>query len=297
MNDKMKIFNTYHPLGLFIYFASAIVITMFMINPVMLTIAIISGIAFVLTLTDIRTFLKNLAYEIPFFILIALTNPLFSHNGVTPLFFLNGNAVTLEAVLYGLDMGIMILGVIYWCKCYSIIVDSEKFIYLFGKAIPKLSLVLSMALKFVPVFKRQYRKISDAQKCFGYYATDSYFDKIRNALRVFSCLITWSLESSIDTSVAMKAKGYGLKGRTHFHNFRFHIRDLFLIAVTLFMDIVVFTGIGTDIIDFRFYPKITQINLNAESIAVYGAFIILMFMPAFLEIKEKIKWKYYVERI
>ena len=43
----------------------------------------------------------RIGFYVPLFLLVAVTNPLFSHNGVTPLFFLNGNPVTLEALLYG----------------------------------------------------------------------------------------------------------------------------------------------------------------------------------------------------
>lgn len=88
------------------------------------------------------------------FLLVAVTNPLFSHNGVTPLFYLNGNPVTLEAFVYGAAIAVMVVGVMLWCRCYSAVMTSDKFLYLFGRAIPKLALVLSMALRFIPMFKR-----------------------------------------------------------------------------------------------------------------------------------------------
>lgn len=56
---------------------------------------------------------------------------------MTPLFFLNGNAVTLEAILYGLDIAVMLVAVMYWFKCYNHIMTSEKVLFLFGRAIPK----------------------------------------------------------------------------------------------------------------------------------------------------------------
>lgn len=292
-----NMFSLYHPIGLFIYLISVIVITMFTINPIMLSIALAGGIMYILTVTNIKSFLKGIIYEIPFFILIVITNPLFSHNGVTPLFFLNGNPITLEAILYGLDIGIMILAVIYWCKTYNLVFNDEKFIYLFGKTIPKLSLVLSMALKYIPLLKKQYRKMSDARKYMGYCNPEDFFAKVKNKLTVFSMLITWSFETSLDTAMSMKIKGYGLKGRTHFHNFRFGYRDGILLILTIIIDVIVFWGMTNKITQFYFYPSIAEGELNLFSVGVYGAFGILVFIPSFIEIKEKVKWKYYVERI
>lgn len=292
-----NMFSLYHPIGLFIYLISVIVITMFTINPIMLSIALAGGTMYILTVTNIKSFLKGIIYEIPFFILIVITNPLFSHNGVTPLFFLNGNPITLEAILYGLDIGIMILAVIYWCKTYNLVFSDEKFIYLFGKTIPKLSLVLSMALKYIPLLKKQYRKMSDARKYMGYCNSEDFFAKVKNKLTVFSMLITWSFETSLDTAMSMKIKGYGLKGRTHFHNFRFGYRDGILLILTIIIDVIVFWGMTNKITQFYFYPSIAEGELNLFSVGVYGAFGILVFIPSFIEIKEKVKWKYYVERI
>lgn len=292
-----NMFSLYHPIGLFIYLISVIVITMFTINPIMLSIALAGGIMYILTVTNIKSFLKGIIYEIPFFILIVITNPLFSHNGVTPLFFMNGNPITLEAILYGLDIGIMILAVIYWCKTYNLVFNDEKFIYLFGKTIPKLSLVLSMALKYIPLLKKQYRKMSDARKYMGYCNPEDFFAKVKNKLTVFSMLITWSFETSLDTAMSMKIKGYGLKGRTHFHNFRFGYRDGILLILTIIIDVIVFWGMTNKITQFYFYPSIAEGELNLFSVGVYGAFGILVFIPSFIEIKEKVKWKYYVEKI
>lgn len=289
----MKYYSTYHPVPLFTYFISIIVISMFITNPVMIALSLVGGVIFIATITTFKCFIKDMMFYVPFFILIALTNPLFSHNGVTPLFFLNGNAITLEAILYGVDMAAMIVAVIYWCKCYSIIVDSEKFIYLFGKAIPKLSLVLSMALKFIPMFKRQHKKIKQAQTTLGYYTNDSYFDRIKNSLRIYSCLITWSLEMSQETALSMKMKGYGLKGRTHFNNYKFTNKDKLLLIVVVLMDVVTFIGMVSKNIHFAFYPQITKLSFDAGEMITYGAFLILAFTPGIIEIKENLKWKYY----
>ena len=45
-------------------------------------------------------------------------------------------------------------------------------------------------------------------------------DSVRSALRVFSIVVTWSLESGLITADSMRCRGYGLPGRTSFSLYR-----------------------------------------------------------------------------
>ena len=146
-SGKLKAFGSYHPTVLMIYFLSILLIAAFLSNPVLQTEALLGGILFCATLQRRGDGLRDLGFYLPLFLMVAVTNPIFSHNGVTPLFFLNGNPVTLEAVFYGIALAVTVIGVLLWCKCYSRIMTEDKFLYLFGRAAPKLSLTLSMALR------------------------------------------------------------------------------------------------------------------------------------------------------
>ena len=166
-----------------------------------------------------RKLISEMGFFLVLFVLMSLANPLFIHNGETVLFFMNDNPITLEAIIYGGVSSLMIVGVLLWCRCYGAILTTDKFLYLFGRLIPKLGLILSMAFRFIPLFRTQIRKINQAQKTMGMYASDSVTDKIGSGIRVFDSLVSWSMENSIDTADAMKARGYGLKGRTNLHSF------------------------------------------------------------------------------
>ena len=100
---------------------------------------------------------------------MALLNPMFNHYGVTPLLYIesSGNWVTLEAMVYGIVLGCVLFIMILWFSCYNQIMTSDKFIYLFGRIIPAMSLMLSMALRFVPHFMAQLKVIRNGQKCVG----------------------------------------------------------------------------------------------------------------------------------
>lgn len=183
----MKAFGNYHPFVLLIYFLSVLLVAMFVSNPVLQTEALAGGILFCIMIQRKRETVGNLGFYVPLFLMIAITNPLFSHNGVTPLFFLNGNPVTLEAFVYGIAIAVMLIGVILWCKCYSEIMTSDKFLYLFGKVIPKLSLVLSMAPPFY-----SHVQTSDAQSQQGAegYGT-VFFKELYGQNKNATCAFLW----------------------------------------------------------------------------------------------------------
>lgn len=296
-SNKLKSFATIHPAVLMVYFLSEIVISMFSTNPIILGVGLVGGLLFFLMIQDIKAFLKDLTFYIPMFLLITIINPLFSHNGVTPLFFMNGNPVTMEAIIYGMDIALMLMAVIYWCKCYSLIMTTDKFLYLFGKAIPKLSLVLSMALRFIPLFKEKLHEIRNVQSSIGLYDRKGFVNKITSELKVFSTLITWSLENSVETASSMKARGYGLKGRTHFSMYKFRSRDfMYLLAIVIFFGIVI-VGMAMGVTDFSFYPEISNFNFGISQIIVYISFALLSFIPFVSEVWEVIVWKYSVSKI
>lgn len=118
---------------------------------------------------------------------------------------------------------------ILWFSCYNQIMTSDKFIYLFGRIIPAMSLMLSMALRFVPHFMAQLKVIRNGQKCVGMDVSNGkWFKKIRYALNMVSILVTWALENAIETADSMKSRGYGLRGRTAFSIYRFNRRDKLL---------------------------------------------------------------------
>lgn len=293
----MRAFEQYHPIVLMVYFLSVLLVCMFVWNPVIQLLALLGGICFGAALQRPKEILSDIGFYLPLFFLVAVTNPLFSHNGVTPLFFLNGNAVTLEAFAYGIAIAVMVIAVLLWCKCYTVIMTSDKVLYLFGKAIPKLSLVLSMALRFVPMFKRQMGKVSRAQKAMGLYSGKSYTDRVCSFMRVFMAMIAWALENSMETSASMKARGYGLKGRTNFALFRFFSRDGMLLVMSLLLLGGTLAGVGAGEMVFYYYPRISGFNCSVSAMAVYAAFGVLSFLPFMIEVKENVQWNYYISKI
>ena len=278
-------FSTYHPLLNMLYFVGTIGVTVFVTHPVLLGISFVSGIAYSFLLKGVKHTLKfNLCFSIPAMVIVALINPMFNHYGVTIIGYLyNGNPFTLESCVYGV-----------WFSCYTEVMTSDKFIYLFGKIIPALSLVLSMCLRFVPRFVRQMGVISDGQKCIGRSTKNgSLVRRAKHGITIFSILVTWALENAIETADSMKCRGYGEKGRTAFSIYRFDKRDsLCLLFMAVSFGLTLF-GASRGYAFSRFDPRIVieGIPLTPGSALVFGSYLIFCLMPVVMELYDRQMWK------
>ena len=289
-------FGGFHPLSAFVYLLSVAILTMFSTNPVVLAISLVGSAAFCALISKPREILSDIGFYIPLFVLISLTNPLFSHNGVTPLFFLNGNPVTLEAILYGIDIAAAAVAALLWFRCFSKIMTSDKILWLFGKTLPKTALVLSMALRFIPLFKRKWREIKSAQTAMGYYSERGMVAKITGNMRIFSALVTWILENAVGTGASMRARGYGLRGRSHFSIFRFRAGDLVLLLSAAGLTGGFIAGTVLGVYKFSFYPAVTALDFSPTALIFYGIFAVTALLPASVEIFHRLRWNFLVSR-
>lgn len=292
----MKVFANFHPISLAVYFLCVIALTAFAANPVIQAVSLLGAALFCAVLFGRAGLGANIGFYLPLFILITLTNPLFSHDGVTPLFFMNGNPVTAEAFAYGASIAAAIVAVMLWCKCLCEVMTTDKSVYLFGRMIPKTGLILAMTLRFIPTFKRRAKRIARAQSAMGMYASRGIVDRVRGALRVFTATVAWSLESAMDAADSMKARGYGRGKRSTFSIFKFGRADAVMLAATLLLTACAVFGAARGSTAFRFYPRITPLDLSAPAVAVYAAFAALAFFPFIFEVKEALVWRYFVSK-
>ena len=214
------------------YFTLVLMFSMFFMHPVYLTASLLCAAAFSIRLSGKSTLRPQLKFLLPTVLAVALINPAFSHAGVTILAYLpSGNPLTLESIVYGTAAAVMLAAVILWFSCFNVVMTTDKFVYLFGRVIPAMSLVLSMAFRFVPRFAAQFREVSEAQRCIGRDLSEgSAVERLKKAASIVSIMVTWSLENAAQTADSMKSRGYGLSGRTAFSVYRLDGRDKALLV-------------------------------------------------------------------
>ncbi|RUS47207.1 energy-coupling factor transporter transmembrane protein EcfT [Cohnella sp. AR92] len=282
-----------------LFFVSVIAFGMFFMHPVLQAIALVSAVVYSQMLKGKRALKFNLIYMLPLLLITAVINPAFNHAGVTILFYLkSGNPVTLESILYGVATAVMFVTVIIWFSCYNAVMTSDKFIYLFGRAIPALSLIFSMVLRFVPRYKSQIRRISHAQRSIGRDVTQgSPYRRAKHGLRIVSIMTTWALENAIETADSMRSRGYGLPKRTSFSLYRFDNRDRLALGILAGLLLVILAGAALGENTIRYFPSIRLDPYSSFSAIVYVAYFALCLMPVGIQILEDIKWRSIASRM
>ncbi len=267
---------------------------MFFMHPVCLAISLGCAAAYSINLSGRKALRLLLGLMLPMMLAAMVINPAFNHEGGTILAYLpSGNPLTFESIAYGAAAAVMLASVMIWFSCYSAVMTSDKFIYLFGRLIPALSLVLSMTLRFVPKFRAQLHTVTEAQRCVGRdVSTGRLFRRLKIAVSILSIMVTWSLENAIETADSMKSRGYGLPGRTAFSIYRFDDRDRAALAWLIFCGFYIVCGWASGGFYFRYYPTVKCSPIGAFPISFMLVYLALCLTPVILNEREDRKWKH-----
>lgn len=217
-----------------------------------------------------------------------------------------GNPLTLESILYGFVSAAVICSTALWFSSFNAVITSDKLIFLFGKISPALSLVLAMSLRFIPLFITRFKETMQAQRQMTRNAKKQRdaspvpaFSKAKRTLAarfkavsgVFSAMIGWSMENAIETSDSMKSRGYGLKGRTAFSLYRFHLGDAVALSTILFETAALCALLFGGQLKFRYFPSVKGDLTGVLPVIFYCIYTLLLLTPLIINISEGIKWK------
>ena len=284
-------FAGYHPAVNLLYFVLVTGCAMALAHPVCLALSFVCALGYSILLLGRRAVRL---YLLPMLLVAAIANPLFTHAGVTILAYLpSGNPLTLESILYGISAAFLLVTVITWFSCFNAVMSGDKLVYLFGRVIPALSLLLSMALRFVPRFAAQAKAIANAQKCLGRDVSQgNVFRRAKHGMKILSILITWALENAIDTADSMKSRGYGLPGRSAFSIYRFERRDKIALLFLAACGGLIILGAAMGQLEFHYYPAIGGADFNAWQTGLFVIYFALCGLPIWVRGKEALQWKH-----
>lgn len=281
-------FDRFHPAVALFLFAALLVFAMAVMQPVYLGISLSAALALSAFMRGWRATLRTIAWQVPLIALIAFVNPLFSASGSTELFRIGSRAFYAESLVYGACMGVMLATTLLWFSNAARVLSSDKIMALFGNTAPTIGLMVSMVARLVPKFVRRGSSISDTQQACTSARSEGLRDGVKARMRMTSVLMGWGMEDSLDTADAMRARGWGSRGRrTTYARWRFRTRDGG--ALGLFVGLVViniFLAVAA-CAQFRFYPTVSSLTLWWGYVP-YG---LLVFAPLVLEMKERIRWR------
>ncbi|HPH96870.1 MAG TPA: energy-coupling factor transporter transmembrane component T [Anaerolineaceae bacterium] len=152
-----------------------------------------------------------------------------------------GGAITAEALVYGATNGLILCGVLVAFALFNRKVSYAVLLRWIPRAFYPLTLILSIALTYVPVTIRQFEQIKEAQMVRGHEVR-----RLRDWLPLFLPLLISGLERAIALSEAMMARGFVKTLPYSRHNTLFFGGFLILLAgwvVGLFPDMGLASGL------------------------------------------------------
>ena len=282
-----------HPLVPLTLLLSVLLIAMFAQTPLLTLSAFAGAVLYLVTAGRSALTRRGILGFLILWFLVAVTNPLFSTGGATPIVFVNGRPYPKEALLYGIHLGGMLIAVLLWFRCETFLVSDENRFFLFGRIAPKTALLISSVLRFVPLLRRRAEAMRSAQTAVGVYDDPDWLHRTRSTMTTWSALTTWSLEHAIDAGASMKARGYGLPGRTTYRTCHFTKTDAASLAGILALDAVVITALAAGDLSISYYPAIVTAPVKGRAIAGIIAYAVLSLLPFASYIKEEIRWSFY----
>ena len=285
-------FEKCHPAVNFLYFAAVIMGMITFQHPIFLSISFVCAFAYSIKRNHWKALLFNLV-TLPLIAAFALYYSSYNHFGVTVLRqnFI-GNNMTLESLVYGFVLGTVAAGVCIWFSCVYSVFTTDKVVYLFGKVSPRLSLFLAILLRMVPRIKKEAKKINTAQRGIGRSVNQGkLWQRARNCIRIFSVLITWTIESLSTASESMRSRGSSLRGRKAFSIYRFDNRDRAYV-ITLFTCLtLIIMGVLLKQTDILYDPRIRMNPITSMSWFFYAGYGFFCLMPLMLEVWTEYRFK------
>ncbi len=257
-SSRLAAFETSHPAVPALYVLVTLVLTMAAMQPVLIVISLVGGLAANCCARGPRATLAGLRWQLPVIFIIAVFNPLFSASGSTELFRIGARAVYLESLAYGLAMGGLFVASALWFMVGSHMLTFDKVMALFGNAAPTVALMISSTMRIIPRFLRRGRQVVAVQSAAG--VPGGAAETVRSRLRLSSVLMGWGMEDSLETADAMRARGWGaVPRRSTYTRYRFTSADaaamLCLLLFGLLCALVAFAATS----QYAFYPTMSRL--------------------------------------
>lgn len=285
-------FAACHPAINFLYFTCVIAMALSVPHPVFLGIGLLCAWAYSTKLTGKKGLIFG-AVLLPLVAIFAGYYAASHHFGVTVLYKNHiDNNMTLESAVYGTVLGSAVAAAMLWFSCVHAVFTADKVVYLFGKVSPRLSLLLAILLRIVPRIKAQARKINTARQGIGRGVDQGHIlRRMGNALRIFSMLVTWCIETMSGISDSMRSRGSGLRGRTAFSIYRFDNRDRAYVIGVFFCMTLTVMGLLLRQGDIHYDPIIRMNPITPLSWVFYGGYAVFCLMPLILDVVTEQKFR------
>lgn len=275
----------------FIFYIGTVFFTVLLVHPVFSGCSLVLSAVYYLQVHG-RQGWRMLGGMLPLFVFLSLVNPLLNTGGSRILFHLGSRPYTLEALCYGMALGAMFVAVILWFASYNRTMTSDKFLYVFGRKSPVISMILTMVFRMVPGFQRKASQIATARRCIGKVESEtSLQSRLRPSFAVVSALTSWALEGGVITADSMQSRGYGSGRRTTFSVYSFVKRDRLLAGLMAVLLAVMLMAVLRGGAKASYTPQMFWTGADDPWLWIGSiCWFVFLSIPSVIDIVEAVRW-------
>jgi energy-coupling factor transport system permease protein len=240
--------------------AAALVVVLTSTNPVYRTLVLLIALNVLLALG------RRDAQSRPLFLAVgvaaifaAVLNAVLSHTGAHALFTVPdqipgiGGSVTVESVVYGLDVGLGIAAAVLAIAPLSLVLHAHDLIDAFPSVLQRTAALVGAAINLVPAVARNAVGISEAQRMRG-----SSGARLRDWHAIAAPVVLSALDDSLQLAEAMDARGFGSGPRTRYATARVGLSGAVVIVCALAAAVmVVVARVSGSLADWYPFPVAT----------------------------------------
>ncbi|MDP9859268.1 energy-coupling factor transport system permease protein [Olsenella profusa DSM 13989] len=291
MDTAHLAFETTHASVAVAYFSGALLLAMFVMQPVYVALSLAGALAFALCALGVRGTLRKLRWQLPLLVLITLANPLFSASGSTALAQVGPLVVYRESLVYGACMGSVLIAVILWFEGASRVLTNDRLMGLMGRRLPVVALMVSMTAQLSARLVRRGTEARTVRRACSSSGADGR-PSLQGALSLTTTLMGWAMEGSLERADAMRARAWqAAPHRTSYATERLGDRDaLALLGVGALVGANVLLA-AVACAQWHFYPTTPTLVVWWG----YAPYAVLTLLPAALTLRERARWSH-IER-
>ncbi|KAF0425263.1 energy-coupling factor transporter transmembrane protein EcfT [Pediococcus acidilactici] len=288
-------FERLNPAIIFSYYLMLILITVLFNSPIVLIIEFIAVLGLLIRVSDPTTAFKTLRATGIMALFIIIINPLTNHNGAHLLVVFHGLTVTKEALLYGVLMALSLTNVILLFASYNKLMTNNKFMFLFGKILPRLSLLTMIVMRFIPLFLKRFKSIGQIQKMRGININKgSVRQRTKALMQLMQVLLVDACYNAFQTADSMTARGFGSTKRTNYQRYQMTHRDITYAGILVGGGAILIGEAIRRVGVIQIYPSL-QMDWGTwqSEVLLAGTVALICGLPMVVELKEELWWKFY----
>lgn len=281
-----------HPATIFLYLGTVLAGALMFNHPLLLLFLFLAVMVTLISAGGWGWWIAGMKYFLIMILFLFVFNILSNNLGQTVLWrgfylpLLGYVNVSVEVLVFSLLMSVRLLIVYAAFLLLNLCLNPDRVLAVFGGLLPRSTLLVALATKFIPYLGQQLGRAAEIQQCRGIrYHEGGLIVRAKNRIPLLKVVFLSSLEDSFYVAESLQARAYGSGKRTRYTNLSFNIADMLIVACLLAGAGVIAWSIFTGTGNINYFPRIEG---ELFSPALFGSGVLT---AIFMAVPPVIAWR------